>query len=345
MDALMIMKNMKKELWERLSADPSDLALDQRVEEEPEDLFVRIANRGQRDEVVAGLGPLIVEQFLSSTQEGTELSVRFLRRALRLCDDLATEEARPILKVILLQEKNSLFGNNLDELQELAARVLSGLERQPSDFKFWREVARLGNAALPYALNAAVEIDIQRGLRLIHDAYVESETRSDRDFVDWGGLLEIARMMHGPDRYQEAFTNLGVTHIEFLRLAGLTPQDISLTSARVEGSIDEAVGSVSQITTPPYPKRINEERYSQRNYMPNFQAYSRETFPQNVKLVHKRREGIDVDLRALVSTILSGHRIATNRIGLPEGSPSFNKPAGSIGLTVTNPLDKRYYCQ
>ena len=142
MDALMNMKNMKKELWERLSADPSDLALDQRVEEEPEDLFVRIANRGQRDEVVAGLGPLIVEQFLSSTQEGTELSVRFLRRALRLCDDLATEEARPILKVILLQEKNSLFGNNLDELQELAARVLSGLERQPSDFKFWREGAR-----------------------------------------------------------------------------------------------------------------------------------------------------------------------------------------------------------
>ncbi len=218
--------HLKQLLWTRLSAHPDTLDLDDRINEQPEDLFVRMATAGERDAVVAALRSHLV-RCAGGTVAPTHLprALRFLSRAIRLCDSLGGVECKDALKLLLLQEEPGPWGEYLAEVQELAARVLSGLPKKPTDLELWCHVARACSPALPYALNAAIEIDVERGVELLARTYDRLAPRR-RNAVNWRAILQIAATMHGVealgDALGRALADKSVLEYErFVRLAGL----------------------------------------------------------------------------------------------------------------------------
>lgn len=187
-------------VWSRLTADPSSLNLDVRISEYPEDLLVRLAGSGQRREIVLALRSLLTACTADDIDEDENAVLQFLRAALPLCDTLAATECKAVLKTILLLDDSEAWGRRLPEIQELAARALVGLPKDAADSRFWRDVACKMDAALPYALNAEIEIDLRQGLELLCETYMTSHDAGTLGAVAWDVVGGIAISRYGNDR-------------------------------------------------------------------------------------------------------------------------------------------------
>ena len=183
---------LKKEMRERLTADPNSLNLDPRMDEESEDLYVRLAGTSQRGEVVSAVSELITETLTRTDKRHVATAVRFMSRALRLCSAIGAAECAPVLKLILLEHESGVWGYRLRRLQELAARALLGLPKVKADLRFWIDVANRRETALPYALRAIIEIDLQEGLRVFWRLYTQTDPEVEDPLVDWRTIIEEA---------------------------------------------------------------------------------------------------------------------------------------------------------
>lgn len=199
---------LKAEMRARLSAEPESLNLDYRTDEAPEDLFVQRANRGEHADVVRALNALLLEQILLPSEGDADSALRFLRSGIRLCDILAAEECKGILKQVLLLDQGAIWGDDLVEFQELAARALVSLPQRKSDLRFWTSVAERLDAGFPYALNAIIEIDLREGLRLLVDTYRSTPETERDELADWATVLQIASELHGADAMAGIFDDL-----------------------------------------------------------------------------------------------------------------------------------------
>jgi len=195
MGAIGNQNGMKELLWSRLTSDSAALRLNERTDEEPEDFFVRISNSGQRQEVVNALRSVLIECLAGERGDDAQSVSQFLGRAFRLCDSIAAGECRVPLKDILLTDDPEEFGvrfSNLPELQELAARALLGLAVDERDFRFWSDIAQQCSSSLPYALNAAISIDLTKGMELLCETWVACKRQGVSDIVDWQAIFQIA---------------------------------------------------------------------------------------------------------------------------------------------------------
>lgn len=183
-------------MWKRLSCPPETLHLDIRVDEEPEDIFVCIYNSGQENEVLLALKANLCETIGNMVEEEKGAALRFMQRAIRLCDTLGASNCKPFLEMLLLHNSKDYWGEDLEDLQELASRALSGMPKNASDFSFWRSIADKHNRSLPYALNAMIEIDIEKGLRNFIEAYNFCHKHKKLKEVNWNVLIEIAVDKH-----------------------------------------------------------------------------------------------------------------------------------------------------
>ncbi len=188
--------DIKSLMWERLSAPSASIDLDSRGEEEPEDFFVRLYNQGQKKEVVSALRVNLCEVFTDVRSRTKETSLRFMCRAIRLCDIIGAYDCKTALKLILFEESNREWGKSLEELQELAARALDGMPKGETDFRYWRDLAERLNDSLPYALNALIEIDPEKGLRIFLSIYQKCEENM-HDIADWKSIIQTAVSTHG----------------------------------------------------------------------------------------------------------------------------------------------------
>lgn len=187
--------DVKELLWSRLTSDRAALRLSERTDEEPEDFFVRMSNSGQRKEVVKALRSLLIECLAGDRSDKASVVSRFLGHALRLCDSLAAKECKMPLKEILLTEDPDEFAVELPDwpkLQELAARALLGLAADEKDFRFWSDIAQQCSSSLPYALNAALGIDLDRGMELVCEAWFACRHRGVSGIADWQAIFRIA---------------------------------------------------------------------------------------------------------------------------------------------------------
>jgi hypothetical protein len=189
----------KEQMRKRLTADPNSLNLDSRIDEEPEDLYVSLAGSGRRREVVAAVSELITETLTRTDKAHVAAGARFMLRALRLCSAVGAPECAPFLKLILLEHESGAWGHWLSRLQELAARALLGLPKVKADLRFWIDVANRHETALPYALRAIIEIDLQEGLRVFWRLYTQADPQVEDPLVDWRTIIEEA-----DEHYEEA---------------------------------------------------------------------------------------------------------------------------------------------
>lgn len=218
--------DLKRQMWLRLSALPETLDLDVRTNEEPEDIFVSLANDGRRNEVIAALRSLLVESLAGPNGLEFEGTVTFLRRAIRLCDSLGAEECKDALKLLLLHEGQAAKGGHVGELQTLAARVLSGLPKSEADFEFWSHMAHRLDEGLPYALNAAIDIDWKKGVGLLSETYFEARSRRCQALADWRGILQLVASDKGVDALADFLLDMTPgeppeVYEHLLRLAGI----------------------------------------------------------------------------------------------------------------------------
>jgi hypothetical protein len=191
------MRNLKQSIWQRLTVDPAKLRLDAKVNEQPADCFVRLAFSGKHADVSKAVRALLVEVIAGEAGDDGDTTVRFLYNALPLCDSIGAEECKPVLRNILLVDDPQMWGGHADEVQELAARALVGLKKERADIRFWRDLAGKLNACLPYALNAAIEIDVGEGVRLVCETYALCEKAQKREIVDWATVFALATERHG----------------------------------------------------------------------------------------------------------------------------------------------------
>ena len=192
-----INRKLKQEIWNRLTSDPTGLGLDLRISERPADHFARIAAAGRREQVVAALRSLLVEIIGGTIEADPGKIASFLANALPLCDSLAAVECKPILKQFLLHDKPDDWQGKLSEIQELASRALVGVTKDKSDFRFWADVAQKSNSCLPYAINAAIEIDLDPGLELLCSSYSRCLKDGLSQIVDWAVVLDLAVARYG----------------------------------------------------------------------------------------------------------------------------------------------------
>jgi len=176
---------------ERLVADPAALGLNPRLEECPENLFEIIAHKGQFDNVVRALNELMFVFFDGVNQENITETMRFMKSSLRLCDALQPVRCKNILKTIILEDDQIIWGEGLLDLQDLAAQALLGLPKEKADFRYWSHIAHKWRPSLPYALHAAIEIDLEEGLYLFWELYLK-DPREDHPLVDWPTIINEA---------------------------------------------------------------------------------------------------------------------------------------------------------
>lgn len=199
---------MKQAIWERLTSDPDALDLDYRIDERPADLFALRAAKGERPEIVASLRCLLVEIITGVLESNSTEVARFLHNALPLCDSLAAVECKSALKQILLLDNPSDWDGNLSEIQELASRALVGIQKEDADFRFWVDIAEKANSCLPYALNAAVEIDLDKGMDLVCNAHIRCAHEKTTDTVDWAVVFALAVDRYGEKEVQRSWDRI-----------------------------------------------------------------------------------------------------------------------------------------
>ena len=191
-------------MWERLSAQTAALGLDYRIDEQPEDLFVQLANRGRREEVVGALRALLLDCLGGEIGDSRKVQLRFLRRALCLCDSLGAKECKAPLRDILLLEEAEDWGDDLPELQELASKALVVLATGETDLPFWAYIAHKKGTAMPYALNAVIAIDALKGLELFWSIFVDCYRQGTTEVADWKTILRMAILRYGTQAVAEA---------------------------------------------------------------------------------------------------------------------------------------------
>lgn len=190
----------KDAIWMRLSSDPVLLGLDARTEEEPEDRFVDEAQVGHHNEIVDALKLLFMERVLVARDKLQPPTLRFFRRAIRLCDSIQAIECKEIFKFLLLVEPSDRWDGFLPEMQELAARVLSGYAANKNEVPFWLEIVSRQNSSLPYALNVLLEVDLAEGLRVFTKAFIDAKA-TKREFADWAFILETVASPYEPEEF------------------------------------------------------------------------------------------------------------------------------------------------
>jgi len=191
-------------MWKRLSSLPEILDLDMRSDEEPEDLFVRLCNTGHKKDIVNALKANLCSIIIDLKEKEKQAALRFMQRAIRLCDIIGAYECKPVLKLIILDESRTGWGKDFEELQELAARALDGMPKEESDFEYWSHLAEKHNTILPYALNAMIEIDLDRGIQKLIQTYFNLPEKTREDVVNWEMILKIALDAQGPDNLGDA---------------------------------------------------------------------------------------------------------------------------------------------
>jgi hypothetical protein len=201
---MMNVKELNQEMWKRLTSDPELLALDSRVDEQPEDIFIRLSQSGNRDTVVSALRELLACHVLRDPSSELAAEVRFLSRAIRLCDALSAEECKEALKLLLLEEDSARWNSHLDGLQELAARALLSLPKDKKDFRFWKEIAFMQRPTCPYALNALLQIDLVGGIKCVDQVYRTTPKRLRSRLADWDTILLIAKESYGEKQFAKA---------------------------------------------------------------------------------------------------------------------------------------------
>ncbi|MHB8521421.1 MAG: hypothetical protein ACYDH9_11785 [Limisphaerales bacterium] len=222
-------------MWNRLKSPRENLRLDDRVDEEPEDCFRMYSDAGHRNEVVSALRELLGRHAVCESQAPPDQEVRFLSRAIRLCDAIQAAECKDPLKFLLLKETGPKWGSDLFELQELAARALLSLPKSIDEFRFWQEVAIMQRATCPYALNATLELDLPRGLNLCHHVFRTAPKGQDQPSVNWQTILWIARERHGYRQFS----------------AASAPLLARLTEADRETQFYKSLTELAQISIPP----------------------------------------------------------------------------------------------
>lgn len=190
----------KDVIWKRLSSDPVLLGLDARTDEEPEDLFVDEAHAGRHNQIVDALNLLFMERVLVGREKLQPSTLRFFRRAMRLCDAIHAIECKQILKFLLLVEPSNRWDGFLPEMQELAARVLSGYAAKKNEVPFWLEIASRQRSSLPYALNVLLDVDLEEGLQAFTRAYIEARA-AKRDLAEWAFILETVASTYEPEEF------------------------------------------------------------------------------------------------------------------------------------------------
>ena len=196
--------NLKSLMWERLSESPENLDLDRRAEEEPEDLFVRLCNTGRKKDVISALKANLCETIGNIEGKEKGAALRFMQRAIRLCDIIGAYNCKPFLEMLLLHNRKDYWGEDLEELQELASRTLSGMPKDASDYSYWSRIADKLNTSISYALNAMIEIDIEEGLKSFIGAYNFCHEHKRLKEVNWNVLIEIAIDTHGKKKICKA---------------------------------------------------------------------------------------------------------------------------------------------
>lgn len=195
---------LKRLMWDRLSESPEKLELDRRADEEPEDLFVRLCNTGRKREVVSALKSNLCDIIVEMKKKEKQAVLRFMQRAIRLCDIIDAYECKPALKLILLDESGTIWGKDFEELKELAARALDGMPKDASEFEYWSHLAEKRNAILPYALNAIIEISLDRGIQKLVQIYFDLPKTVREGIVKWEVILQIAADTHGLENLGDA---------------------------------------------------------------------------------------------------------------------------------------------
>jgi len=239
--------DLKRPMWERLSQSPDKLDLDKRADEEPEDLFVRLYNTGRKKQVISAIKANLCEIVAQVEKKGQRAALRFMRRAMRLCDIVGAHECKPALKLILLDESRAVWGKDFEELQELAARALDGMPKEASEFRYWSDLVERGDAVLPYALNALIEIDVDRGLERLCSIYIDCAKKKREDVVDWEAVLQIAAHTHGVKAVGRAldkiFAGNPVAYEYFVRLSGI-PEISRVGQRSIEDIASYSTGSI-----------------------------------------------------------------------------------------------------
>ncbi len=237
--------NLNRLMWDRLSKSPEKLDLDRRADEEPEDLFVRLCNTGRKRDVLSALNANLCETIGNMEGKEKEAALRFMKRAIRLCDIIGASNCKPFLEMLLLHNSKAYWGDDLKELQELAARTLSGMPKDASDFLYWASIAEKHNASLPYALNAMIEIDLDRGIQKIVQTYFDLPKTVRQDVVNWEIIFQLAADTHGSEHIGDAldkvFAGNPLAFEFFVRRVAKIP---SLTRVG-ERSIDEIASYAS----------------------------------------------------------------------------------------------------
>lgn len=191
------LNRFQEKIRKRLTSDSATLNLDPRIEEEPEDEIIAWSISNKRDILVRVLDDLILDYFRNTDLYPFEECQTFLIRALRVCDFLQHERLKPTLKLILLCDDRSVWGQALDELRTLAARSLMGLSKTSNDLRFWEDVAIQCYPALPYALRAVLEIDLSKGCEIFWRMYFRPGLRGDNTYVDWPTVFDAANEFYG----------------------------------------------------------------------------------------------------------------------------------------------------
>jgi len=244
-------ENMKLLMWERLSRQGGVLELDWRTEEEPEDLFVRLYHSGQKEDVIWALNANLCEVATVVRKGKKEDALQFMHRAIRLCDILGAYDCKPVLKLILLQEPSDYWGDDLEELQELASRALDGMPKETSEFEYWRHLAQRQNRTLPYALNALMEINLDRGVEVVCQTYFELAKTKRESLVDFEAIFRIAAGTYGTEglshALDKAFAGRPIIYEAFVRRVAKMP---SLTRVG-QRSLDDIAEYGAQIVVKP----------------------------------------------------------------------------------------------
>jgi hypothetical protein len=196
-------KELSHEMWERLTADATTLQLDLRVDEEPEDYFVRLSQGNRRDEVISALRELLALHVVRQPDTKLRVEVQFLTSAFRLCDALEARDCKEPLKLILLEDSADRWGDYLPGLQELAARALLSLPKDKKEFRYWSDVAFMGKSTCPYALNAVLELDLARGLECVRQVYQTVPKGLRKHLANWKEILWMAKESYGEKKFKK----------------------------------------------------------------------------------------------------------------------------------------------